>query len=94
MKLLTGNFHRKLAVIDRTILWEGSLNILSQNRSQKVMSRIEKLQFQLRFIFMKIKEGKKTSEEITRLEPMNRLTEQSNIKIYLKKVLYGANGRS
>lgn len=28
--LCTGSHHRKLAIIDRTILWEGSLNILSQ----------------------------------------------------------------
>src|SRR3989338_3194000 len=27
--LLKGNHHRKLAIIDRSILWEGSLNILS-----------------------------------------------------------------
>ena len=28
--LCTGNHHRKLAILDRTVLWEGSLNILSQ----------------------------------------------------------------
>lgn len=27
--LCTGNHHRKLAIVDRRILWEGSLNILS-----------------------------------------------------------------
>lgn len=31
--------HRKLAVIDRAILWEGSLNILSQSYSKEVMRR-------------------------------------------------------
>lgn len=31
--------HRKLAVIDKTILWEGSLNILSQSFSKEVMRR-------------------------------------------------------
>lgn len=31
--------HRKLAVIDRSILWEGSLNILSQAHSREVMRR-------------------------------------------------------
>lgn len=31
--------HRKLAVIDGLILWEGSLNILSQNKSSEVMRR-------------------------------------------------------
>jgi phosphatidylserine/phosphatidylglycerophosphate/cardiolipin synthase-like enzyme len=39
--ICTGNHHRKLAVIDRTILWEGSLNILSQNKSREIMRRIE-----------------------------------------------------
>jgi len=29
--IYTGNHHRKLAVIDRKVLYEGSLNILSQN---------------------------------------------------------------
>lgn len=31
--------HRKLAVIDRAILWEGSLNILSQSYSKEIMRR-------------------------------------------------------
>lgn len=31
--------HRKLAVLDDTILWEGSLNILSQNNSREIMRR-------------------------------------------------------
>lgn len=31
--------HRKLAVIDREILWEGSLNIMSQNFSKEIMRR-------------------------------------------------------
>lgn len=35
------NHHRKLAIIDREILWEGSLNILSQTKSCEVMRRIE-----------------------------------------------------
>ena len=39
--LLRGNHHRKLAILDRKILWEGSLNILSQNSSQEIMRRIE-----------------------------------------------------
>ena len=38
--LCTGNHHRKLAVIDRNILWEGSLNILSQNNSREIMRRL------------------------------------------------------
>lgn len=37
--LFTGGHHRKLAVFDRQILWEGSLNILSQNDSCEIMRR-------------------------------------------------------
>jgi len=37
--LYTVRHHRKLAVID-DVLWEGSLNILSQNDSCEVMRRI------------------------------------------------------
>ncbi len=33
--------HRKLAIIDDQILWEGSLNMLSQNGSKEVMRRIK-----------------------------------------------------
>lgn len=33
--------HRKLVIIDRKILYEGSLNVLSQNNSSEVMRRIE-----------------------------------------------------
>jgi phosphatidylserine/phosphatidylglycerophosphate/cardiolipin synthase-like enzyme len=39
--LCTGNHHRKLALLDREILWEGSLNILSQSKSREIMMRIE-----------------------------------------------------
>lgn len=31
--------HRKLAIIDNIVLWEGSLNILSQNNSKELMRR-------------------------------------------------------
>ena len=31
--------HRKLAVIDKQVLWEGSLNILSQSYSKEIMRR-------------------------------------------------------
>ena len=31
--------HRKLAVIDNIVLWEGSLNILSHGRSREIMRR-------------------------------------------------------
>ncbi len=38
--LFTTGHHRKLAIIDSEILWEGSLNILSQNDSCELMRRI------------------------------------------------------
>jgi phosphatidylserine/phosphatidylglycerophosphate/cardiolipin synthase-like enzyme len=38
--LCTGNHHRKLAILDRRVLWEGSLNILSQVKSREIMRRI------------------------------------------------------
>lgn len=39
--ICVGNHHRKLAILDRNILWEGSLNILSQIRSREIMRRFE-----------------------------------------------------
>jgi len=48
--------HRKTAVIDGRILWEGSLNILSQSSSCEVMRRIESEQLtkqMLRFLGLK-----------------------------------------
>lgn len=39
--LCIGNHHRKLAILDREILWEGSLNILSQTKSREIMRRID-----------------------------------------------------
>jgi phosphatidylserine/phosphatidylglycerophosphate/cardiolipin synthase-like enzyme len=41
VSLCSGNHHRKLAILDRKILWEGSLNILSQTYSREIMRRIE-----------------------------------------------------
>lgn len=38
---LAAPIHQKLAVIDRRILWEGSLNILSQRNSIEIMRRFE-----------------------------------------------------
>lgn len=35
-----GNHHRKVAILDRRMLWEGSLNILSQSQSREIMRRI------------------------------------------------------
>ncbi len=39
--LVKNNHHRKIAIIDKSILYEGSLNILSQARSQEIMRRVE-----------------------------------------------------
>jgi phosphatidylserine/phosphatidylglycerophosphate/cardiolipin synthase-like enzyme len=39
--LFTVGHHRKLAIIDESIVWEGSLNILSQNDSCEIMRRID-----------------------------------------------------
>jgi len=39
--LLTSGHHRKIAIIDDDILYEGSLNILSQNDSCELMRRIQ-----------------------------------------------------
>ncbi len=48
--------HRKLAIIDNDILWEGSLNMLSQNGSKEIMRRVvskELCQQMLQFIKVK-----------------------------------------
>ena len=39
VKLCRDMRHRKLAIIDEKILWEGSLNILSQSHSKEIMRR-------------------------------------------------------
>jgi len=43
------NIHRKIAILDDRKIWEGSLNILSQNNSKEIMRRTvsEKLARQL-----------------------------------------------
>lgn len=51
-----GNHHRKLAILDRKILWEGSLNILSQIKSREIMRRIkDKETAEEMFRFLKLK---------------------------------------
>ena len=53
--LCLGNHHRKLAILDRKVLWEGSLNILSQVYSREIMRRIEKQELALEmFNFLKL----------------------------------------
>lgn len=39
--LLCEGHHRKLAIIDRKVVWKGSLNILSQTHSREFMEREE-----------------------------------------------------
>lgn len=39
--LMTDGHHRKVAIIDNDTLWEGSLNILSQNDSCELMRRMQ-----------------------------------------------------
>lgn len=51
----THGHHRKLAIIDRSIIYEGSLNILSQNRSSEIMRRTESVRLaweMVRFVGM------------------------------------------
>jgi len=53
--LCEGGHHRKLAMIDRKILWEGSLNILSQTKSREIMRRIDSKDITLEmFKFLKL----------------------------------------
>lgn len=53
--LCVGNHHRKLAILDRKILWEGSLNILSQTHSREIMRRIENRELTMEmFNFLKL----------------------------------------
>lgn len=48
--LFTGGHHRKLAILDRRVLWEGSLNILSQNDSCEIMRRVASEQLAIQMI--------------------------------------------
>jgi len=48
--LFTGKLHRKLAIVDRKILWEGSLNILSQNDSCEIMRKTDSKIYALQLI--------------------------------------------
>ncbi|MDD2823138.1 MAG: phospholipase D-like domain-containing protein [Candidatus Daviesbacteria bacterium] len=53
--LCIGNHHRKLAILDRKVLWEGSLNILSQAYSREIMRRIENKEIAMQmFEFLKL----------------------------------------
>lgn len=52
--LLCEAHHRKLAIIDRKVVWKGSLNILSQTHSREFMEREEsKEKAEILFKFLK-----------------------------------------
>lgn len=42
--------HRKLAIVDREILWEGSLNIMSQSFSKELMRRTSSVELAMQMI--------------------------------------------
>jgi len=82
---LPGLIHAKTAIIDREILWNGSLNILSQKKSKEIMRRtkdkdIAKQMINHLGLNHKIAEGYKYQYE--RL--YQSLVEQSKFKIALK----------
>lgn len=53
--MFTESHHRKLVILDRKVLYEGSLNVLSQNNSCEVMRRIESVQLAWQMIrFLKL----------------------------------------
>lgn len=67
--LFTSNHHRKLAIIDNHILYEGSLNILSQNDSCEMMRRIDSANLSKEMIdFLKIKKHILTEQEVNRIQ--------------------------
>jgi len=55
--LLRGSLHRKIAIVDRSILWEGSLNMLSHYNSQEIMRRLNRIFHRRKISYLfKIKE--------------------------------------
>lgn len=49
----------------------------------------QKVEFQLRYVFFKYKEGiKRTNEEISRLVPTNCLSDQANLQNFLKSSVW------
>jgi len=66
-----GKLHRKLAIVDRNILWEGSLNILSQRDSHEIMRRFmgkETAQQMMTFLKLDKNIGKAGENELQRCE--------------------------
>lgn len=69
-----GKIHRKLAIIDRHILWEGSLNILSQRDSQEVMRRFDgkaTAEQMMKFLKLENNIGKIGENKLQRCESCN-----------------------
>lgn len=56
VKFFRDYHHRKIAVLDERVLWEGSLNILSQSNSREIMRRINSEQLAKQMIrFLRLK---------------------------------------
>ncbi len=54
--LYTVKHHRKMAVIDKKLVWNGSLNILSQNDSCEIMWRVDSTEAAYRLLgFVNVK---------------------------------------
>lgn len=52
--LMCRDHHRKIAIVDRRIIWKGSLNILSHRNSREFMEREENMQkAEVLFAFLK-----------------------------------------
>lgn len=78
--------HEKTAIIDREILWEGSLNILSHRCSNEIMRRTENKKSALQImsylkINKKIAEGYRTIYEKMCLGLINKITVNKKLKI-------------
>lgn len=82
---LSGSIHEKLAIVDREILWEGSLNILSQRSSKEVMRRTksdESAKEMMNYLGLnkKLAEGYKTKYEIMHRSLMTRSGNDRKVK--------------
>ena len=85
---LSGSIHEKVAIIDRKVLWEGSLNILSQRQSREMMRRVsdEDLAMQMMTYLglnIRLVEGYKLQYERLYRNLVNNTREDRKIKIRL-----------
>lgn len=72
---MRGKIHRKISVIDRNILWEGSLNILSQSVSHEMMHRFLGRETSIQILnFLKLDKniGKMGENKLIRCEFCNK----------------------